>query len=93
MFLLLFLLLAVPVSAANVTAFVSPDSSFDALRDFLADAKDLKVASYTFTSADIADMMLTKNATMIVDANPVGGLAQESSAVLCRLVKKIAQRM
>ena len=79
------ILLSSPVHAANVTAFVSPDSGFAALKDFLAGSKDIKIASYTFTSMDIADLLTGKNATIIADDSPVGGLTNESRHIFCSL--------
>lgn len=73
--------------AANVTAFVSPDSSFSALKDFVADATNLKIVAYTFTSNDIAEL-LKINATILVDKSPVGGLPAESKDIFCQLTAR-----
>jgi len=81
-----FLLLLSPVNAVTITAFVSPDNSYSTLKDFLADAKSLRIATYTFTSSDIAEL-LHANATVLVDASPVGGLPQQSKAIFCQLTK------
>ncbi|MBI2075982.1 MAG: hypothetical protein HYT72_01900 [Candidatus Aenigmarchaeota archaeon] len=79
------LILSFPINAANVTVFVSPDSSFAALKDFLAGSKDIKIASYTFTSMDVADLLTGKNVTIITDDSPVGGLTNESRHIFCSL--------
>ncbi len=86
-FVLLFLLLFPPVYAASVTAFVSPDSSFAILKDFLTGTNAVKIATYTFTSSGIAEL-LPANATILVDDSPVGGLTDESMAIFCVLTKK-----
>lgn len=77
---------SLPSHAATVTVFVAPDSSFSALKDFLQGAKELKIATYTFTVNDIAEL-LHANATILVDASPVGGFPQESKAIFCKLAK------
>ncbi len=82
-----FLLMLFPVYSAAVTTFVSPDSSFSALEAFLADAKGLKIASYTFTSTDIA-AMLPEGTAVLVDASPVGGIPKESKSIFCSLSKQ-----
>jgi cardiolipin synthase len=74
-------------SAADVTVFTSPDSSFSALSDFLEGARELKIATYTFDSTAIMDELLDTNAniTIIVEKSPVGGFVGED--VLCRLAE------
>ncbi len=81
------LLLLSPVHAATVTTFVSPDSSFATLKDFLVDANELKIASYTFTSTDIAEL-LPAGTVILVDKSPAGGMPQESKAIFCELEKR-----
>jgi len=73
-------------SAADITAFLSPDRSYDALTDFLG-GKELKIASYTFDSANIAKELikLDANITLLVEASPVGGL--QDKEILCELEK------
>ncbi len=74
-------------SAADITAFLSPDRSYDALTGFLDGAKELKIASYTFDSANIAKELikLDANITLLVEASPVGGL--QDKEILCELEK------
>ncbi len=92
-FILSVFIFSIPSYAASVTAFVSPDSSFSALRDFLHGAKNVSIATYTFTSVDVMDEIIKNgaNATILVDGSPVGGLANESKAVLCELEKNGAK--
>lgn len=78
---------SVPSYAADITAFAAPDSSFAAIKDFLSNARELKIATYTFTSSEVAEL-LHGNVTIIVDKSPAGGFPQESKAVLCGLAGK-----
>lgn len=85
-----FAFLIVPVShAATVTAFVSPDNSYDVLEDFIASADELYLASYTLDSPYVADMLLSRTGktTVLLEGSPAGGISYEEKAVLCRLDK------
>jgi cardiolipin synthase len=86
-FSLFFLLLLCNLVIADITVFTSPDSSSAALSSFLEGSKDLKIASYTFTSPWITDELLSlgANITILVEKSPVGGLIGEE--ILCELQK------
>lgn len=95
--LLVFLLLffnavnAQEFSVHQVTTFVSPDSSYQSLVDFIADADScLYVNVYTFRSPYIADALIEAEergaeVIVVVDKAPVGGISEEEMAVLGRL--------
>ena len=61
-FILLISVLTLPAAhAAEVETFVSPDSSFSALSGFIESASEsLRIASYTFSSAEIVDLLTEK---------------------------------
>ena len=93
--LLLFLIVTVPsVQAATVETFVSPDSSFSALSDFIGKANiSLFIASYTFSSPDITQMLIDKKSNgveigLIVEKSPAGGMSEYQVAALCALYVK-----
>jgi len=79
--------------AANVETFISPDSGFSALYDFMTETRDsLIIATYTFSSPEIMDMVLEKHAKgvhveVLVEKSPAGGMSETELAVLCSLVK------
>ncbi|MCX6818772.1 MAG: phospholipase D-like domain-containing protein [Candidatus Aenigmarchaeota archaeon] len=87
MLLIAVIVLSGIASAADITAFLSPDSSYDILTGFMDGAKELKIASYTFDSANIAKELikLDANITLLVEASPVGGL--QDKEILCELEK------
>ena len=82
------LVLISTASAADVTVFTSPDSSFAALNSFLEGASELRIATYTLESASVMDKLLDTDAniTIIVEKSPVGGFVGEE--VLCRLAEQ-----
>jgi len=80
------LILSGTVFSANVTVFVSPDSSFQALENFLNGAENIKMATYTFTSPYIMEMLKgIPNVTIIIEKSPVGGLPEAEEKILCNL--------
>lgn len=83
--LMIFLiLLMVPTNAANVEVFLSPDNSYNAIQNFIAD--DLYIASYTFDNAHIMDILkMKKNVTILLEASPAGGLIGKE--ILCEMQK------
>lgn len=89
--LLLVLFLLPAASAARVTVFVAPDASFPVLQEFLASAKEgVVVSTYTFDSPDVMDLLVDAgkrnvSVSVLAEANPVGGLPDESAAVFCEL--------
>lgn len=89
---LLILLCAVQqAQAADVETFVSPDSSYPALLDFVEGASgSIILATYTFSSPDIMDMLLRKHAEgvdvdVLVEKSPAGGMSDTEEAILCTL--------
>ncbi|MBI2971393.1 MAG: hypothetical protein HYY37_03190 [Candidatus Aenigmarchaeota archaeon] len=90
---LLFLPLLMPVHAATVTTFAAPDSSFAVVQGFIAAANEtLSLSTYTFDHARITDELVSARkrsvaVTVLAEANPVGGLQNESKAVFCELAK------
>ncbi len=74
--------------ASEITAFVSPDSSYPALADFIDHAKaSLYVNVYTFESLQIAERIANAKARgvdviIMVDKSPVGGLPEEENGVI-----------
>jgi cardiolipin synthase len=90
--LLLLILVSVPsAQAAPVETFVSPDSSFPAVSGFLDKAESsLFLASYTFSSPEITQMLLQKQrdgveVRLIVEKSPAGGMSDYQVAALCAL--------
>ncbi len=79
------------VQAATVETFVSPDSSFSALSEFIGNANEsLYIASYTFSSPEMTKMLLAKNAEgldigLIIEKSPAGGMSDYQIASLCAL--------
>jgi cardiolipin synthase len=77
--------------AADVQTFVSPDSSYPALLDFVAGASgSIVVATYTFSSPDIMDMLIEKRGEgipveVMVEKSPAGGISDTEHAILCTL--------
>jgi len=93
--LLIFLVASVPsVQAATVETFVSPDSSFPALSGFIGKANSsLFIASYTFSSPEITQMLIDKKSNgveigLIVEKSPAGGMSEYQVAALCALYVK-----
>ncbi len=93
MFLLIVGLLP-SVHAATVETFVSPDSSFSALSDFIGAADStLFISSYTFSSPEITQMLTEKKNNdieigIIVEKSPAGGMSDYQLASLCALYVK-----
>lgn len=85
------LLLAAQAGAAEITAFVSPDSSHGVLEDFLSGAvSSVCLVSYTFSSPQIMDLLIGAGArgvdvTLLLEDEPVNGI--ESEEILCELQK------
>lgn len=77
--------------AAEVETFVSPDSSYPALLDFLDGASgSITLATYTFSSPDIMDKLLEKHGEgviidVLVEKSPAGGISDTEEAILCTL--------
>ncbi len=82
-----FLLFSYAALAANITAFAAPDSSFDALAEFINENDNFMIAVYTFDNYDIAKLLQNKNFTLIVDDAPAGGLGEAEKFILCALNK------
>ncbi len=91
--LLLFVLAVPDAQAATVETFVTPDSGFEALRDFISSAgHSLIIATYTFSSPEIMDLVLERAAASVevevmVEKSPAGGMPEAQLAVLCRLAE------
>lgn len=72
----------------EVTAFVSPDSSFKALEAFVLSAeRSLYVNVYTFDSPFISELLIDAairgvDVIVVVEKSPVGGFSREEKAVL-----------
>lgn len=86
--LVLTLLLASTGFSASVEVFTSPENSLAAVSSFLEGANNLKIASYTFTSPEIASsliQMAEKGAdiAILLEAKPAGGFVGEE--LLCEL--------
>lgn len=75
----------------EVTSFVSPDNSYDAVTSFLNDVNhSLEVGVYQFTHPQIAQQMINLSeqgvvVRVLVEENPVQGLSSESKSVLSSL--------
>lgn len=82
---------------SEITAFVSPDSSYSALVDFIDNAKaSLYVNVYTFDSPLIAERIVnakTKGVDVIimVDKSPVAGISGEEKVVISYLLSNGVQ--
>jgi phosphatidylserine/phosphatidylglycerophosphate/cardiolipin synthase-like enzyme len=72
----------------EVTAFVAPDSSFDALSDTIDSAREtIYINVYTFTSLSVLDILKEAEARgvevyVIVEKSPVGGMPDDEKALL-----------
>jgi phosphatidylserine/phosphatidylglycerophosphate/cardiolipin synthase-like enzyme len=93
-FTLIFLIISIPqVQSADVETFVSPDCSYSSLQDFLTEARNsLLIASYTFNSPEIMDMLIEKEKTgvhveLLIEKSPAGGMPETEEAVLCSLAE------
>ena len=85
----LILLISSPVLAAEVEVFTSPDSSYDALKQFLDESQSIQIAIYTFNNPYILDLLIAekregKNITITLEQGPVGGANKE---IICELLK------
>ncbi|MCK4428929.1 MAG: hypothetical protein KAU95_01030 [Candidatus Aenigmarchaeota archaeon] len=91
LFLIIFSLTANCIFATEVTTFVSPDCSYEILKDFISGAEtSLYIAVYEFTNPCILDLLLEKNnlqIILLIDDSPVGGLKLEEKKILCELEK------
>jgi len=81
------------VIAADITAFVGPDSAYEEFEKFVSDANELKIATYTFTNPDIAKVLLDKinkgtKVTLLIEKSPVGGMPDIENKILCNLNDK-----
>ncbi|MFH1420820.1 MAG: phospholipase D-like domain-containing protein [Candidatus Aenigmatarchaeota archaeon] len=83
------LLLFPAVHATDVVPFINPTDSYSHLQSFIANSNELKIATYTFTSQAIANMLLSlhANITIIADASPVGGFPEISNNIFCQLLE------
>jgi len=83
------------IAAESITAFVSPDSSYAALSEFLGSANySVYLNAYTFTSADIALSLADiskKNIsiTVILEDSPAGGMPEEEGNVI-KILKNVS---
>ncbi|MBN2330387.1 MAG: hypothetical protein JXC85_01100 [Candidatus Aenigmarchaeota archaeon] len=77
--------------AADVETFVSPDSGYQAMFDFLdGSGASIALATYTFSSPEIMDKLLEKRAEgvavdVLVEKSPAGGVSDAEEAILCTL--------
>jgi len=77
---------------SEITAFVSPDSSYSALVDFIDNAKaSLYVNVYTFDSPLIAERIVSAKTNgvdviIMVDKSPVAGISKEGKVVISYLL-------
>ena len=79
-----FFLLLLPVSfAALITPFSSPENMEGAVLGFIEDNDNITIAVYTFESPVVAPLLARKNATLLVEKSPAGGIPD--MAVLCYL--------
>ncbi|MDD4127173.1 MAG: phospholipase D-like domain-containing protein, partial [Methanomicrobium sp.] len=68
---------------ATVTAFVSPDCSYEVLKDAVSAAKSgIKLNVYEFTSPDISGILADKakedvSVKVLLEGGPVGGISKE----------------
>jgi len=88
-FTLLLIALAIPdAQATRVDTFVTPDSSFASLQDFIAESSDsLMIASYTFGSPDVMNLILEKHeegvhVEVLVEKSPAGGMPDGDVRIL-----------
>lgn len=69
----------------TLTAFVSPDCSYEVLKDAVLDAKsDIKLNVYEFTSPYIAEILKGKSKsgvklTVLLEGGPVGGISSDEN--------------
>lgn len=84
-------------TASKIKVFVSPDSSYTALKEFLISAnKSLYINAYLFTSEKIAEVIereLEENTTVyiLLDPSPVGGIDEREKEIIARLLRKGAK--
>lgn len=75
----------------EVVTFASPDSSYDALEDFIVSAeRSLYINVYTFESPAIAELLAEASARgvdviLMVEKSPAGGVSSEEKSVIRRL--------
>jgi len=88
--LLLFLAVLPAAQAMDGAPFVAPYNSYDAAYDFFGNiSQNVSIATYTFSSPEIADMVLGIRQKgirirLLVDADPVGGI-KDFLPMLCTL--------
>lgn len=69
--------------------FSSPENNFAAISDFIEQTNQtIYISMYEFTSPQIAGFLEGKNATIIVEGGPPGGLEEISKKILCKLSEK-----
>lgn len=79
------------IEVHEVTAFASPDSNYDALKDFILSAeRSLYINVYTFESPGIAELLTDASSrgvevVLMVESSPAGGVSNEEKALLGRL--------
>ena len=74
--------------ATNVEVFTSPENSLGAVTNFLEGANSVKIASYTFTSPEIASSLIElrqkgSDIAILLEASPVGSFPGKD--ILCWL--------
>ncbi len=83
----IFFILSYTALAAKITAFAAPDSSYEALAQFINGNDNFMIEVYTFDNYNIAKLLQNKNFTLIVDEAPAGGMSNDKKFLLCTLNK------
>ena len=88
--LIFLILLSSTGLAASVDVFTSPENSLGAITNFLEGAESVKIASYTFTSPEIASSLIElrqkgSDIAILLEGSPVSGLPDKD--ILCGLQK------
>ncbi|MFC2143694.1 phospholipase D-like domain-containing protein [Candidatus Aenigmatarchaeota archaeon] len=73
--------ITIGASANDATVFVYPD--YKPYDDFFADADEMKIVVYTFTDWRVADLLIDKDVTLMVEKSPAGGI--KDKGILCYL--------
>lgn len=78
------LLILLPASfAALITPFSSPENMEGAVLGFIESSDNVEMATYTFDSKAAAALLRGRNAILLVEKSPAGGIPDESA--LCHL--------
>ncbi len=91
----IFILFIVPIAlSAEITPFSMPESSYYTLHEFITNTgNELSIAAYTFTSDDIAQLLLNVmqnevKVNILIEKSPVGGMSLQQKEILCSLHNK-----